>query len=956
MDKLTIRDADVAGKRVFVRVDFNVPLADGKVQDDSRVRAAIPTIITLVQAGARVILASHLGRPNGKVTDSLRLRPVGQRLTELLRRNVPVTGDALGVGTEDALRRMRPGEIVLLENLRFHPEEEANDPDFAATLASYADLYVNDAFGTAHRAHASTVGIAKLLPAYAGLLMERELTMLSKLLEAPERPFAAILGGAKVSDKIKVIDNLLTKVDLIILGGGMANTFLLAQGKTIGKSLAEPDRVEDARRILARAEKNKVRVVLPVDVIVAKEVTRGTEYKTLLAEKIPASWHIVDLGKASQDLMVEALADVRTVFWNGPLGVFEIPSFAHGTNAVARMLADRAEHGATVVIGGGDSVAAITRQGLADKMTHISTGGGASLEFLEGRTLPGVEVLLDRPKPEKAKPATKKAAAKAPAAKVASVKAPASKTPPAKIAPVKAAQERPPARPPPAKTCRRPQKPPPAKTAPPRSHDPGPRPLPRDQKPAVDQGSLRRPKATLGQGRHGHLRGPQACPEEVHDDREPPVTLIDGVDAREILDSRGNPTIEVDIVLVDGSVGRAAVPSGASTGAHEAVELRDGDPARFGGKGVLTAVRNVTDRIAPELLGLDASDQAGIDALLIDLDGTPNKGELGANAILGVSLACAHASAAAYDLPLYRYLGGVGARTMPVPMFNILNGGKHAQDSTDFQEFMVMPVGVGTYAEALRAGSEIFAALRSILHDEGHATGQGDEGGFAPSLTSNEAAVEVILRAIERAGYRPGEDVAIALDPATTELVEAGSGADGAPTRYVLAKEGRTLESSELVDLWADWTARYPIVSIEDGLAEDDWLGWGQLTERLGGYVQLVGDDLLVTNTERIARAIELHAANSVLIKLNQIGTLTETIEAIELARAAGWSAVVSHRSGETEDTTIADLVVAMGTGQIKTGAPSRSERVAKYNRLLRIEGELGDGARYLGRAALSGS
>jgi enolase len=434
------------------------------------------------------------------------------------------------------------------------------------------------------------------------------------------------------------------------------------------------------------------------------------------------------------------------------------------------------------------------------------------------------------------------------------------------------------------------------------------------------------------------------------------VTLIDAVDAREILDSRGNPTVEVDVVLVDGSVGRAAVPSGASTGAHEAVELRDGDMARYGGKGVLTAVRNVTDRIGPELVGLDATDQAGIDALLIELDGTPNKGDLGANAILGVSLAVAHAAAAAYDLPLYRYLGGVGARVLPVPMFNILNGGKHAQDSTDFQEFMVMPVGVETYAEALRAGSEIFASLRAILHDEGHATGQGDEGGFAPSLGSNEAAVEVILRAIERAGYRPGDDVAIALDPATTELVEAGSGGDGQPTRYVLAKEGRTLESGELVDLWADWTSRYPIVSIEDGLAEDDWLGWGQLTERLGGQVQLVGDDLLVTNTERIARAIELHAANSVLIKLNQIGTLTETIAAIEMARRAGWTAVVSHRSGETEDTTIADLVVAMGTGQIKTGAPSRSERVAKYNRLLRIEGELGDAAGYLGRAALARS
>ena len=434
------------------------------------------------------------------------------------------------------------------------------------------------------------------------------------------------------------------------------------------------------------------------------------------------------------------------------------------------------------------------------------------------------------------------------------------------------------------------------------------------------------------------------------------MTLIDAVDAREILDSRGNPTVEVDVVLVDGSVGRAAVPSGASTGAHEAVELRDGDTARYGGKGVLTAVRNVTERIGPELVGLDATDQAGIDGLLIELDGTPNKGGLGANAILGVSLATAHAAAAAYDLPLYRYLGGVGARVLPVPMFNILNGGKHAHDSTDFQEFMVMPVGVETFAAALRAGSEIFAALRTILHDDGHATGQGDEGGFAPSLDSNEAAVEVILRAIEAAGYRPGEDVAIALDPASTELVEKGSGGDGQPTRYVLAKEGRTLESGELVDLWADWAARYPIVSIEDGLAEDDWLGWGQLTERLGDRVQLVGDDLLVTNTSRITRGIELAAANAVLIKLNQIGTLTETIDAIELARSAGWAAVVSHRSGETEDTTISDLVVAMGTGQIKTGAPSRSERVAKYNRLLRIEGELGDGARYLGRTVLAGS
>ena len=430
-------------------------------------------------------------------------------------------------------------------------------------------------------------------------------------------------------------------------------------------------------------------------------------------------------------------------------------------------------------------------------------------------------------------------------------------------------------------------------------------------------------------------------------------TIIEAVDAREILDSRGNPTVEVDVLLGDGSVGRAAVPSGASTGAHEAVELRDGDKGRFGGKGVLTAVRNVSDRIAPDVIGLDAADQAGIDALLRDLDGTPNKANLGANAVLGVSLACAHAAAAAHDLPLYRYLGGVGARVLPVPMFNILNGGKHAEDSTDFQEFMVMPLGVADFSGALRAGAEIFASLRAILHDEGHATGQGDEGGFAPSLASNQAAIEVILRAIERAGYRPGEDAAIALDPATTELVEAGGGSGGGSTRYRLAKEDRTLDSGQLIDLWADWVDRYPIVSIEDGLAEDDWAGWAELTQRLGDRVQLVGDDLFVTNTERIGRGLADGSANSVLIKLNQIGTLSETIDAIEMARRAGWTAIVSHRSGETEDTTIADLVVGMGTGEIKTGAPSRSERVAKYNRLLRIEGELGETAVFPGWDAL---
>ncbi|MGZ6312771.1 MAG: phosphopyruvate hydratase [Candidatus Limnocylindrales bacterium] len=432
-------------------------------------------------------------------------------------------------------------------------------------------------------------------------------------------------------------------------------------------------------------------------------------------------------------------------------------------------------------------------------------------------------------------------------------------------------------------------------------------------------------------------------------------TEIELIDAREILDSRGNPTVEVDVVLSGGAAGRAAVPSGASTGAHEAVELRDGEKDRYGGKGVRQAVTNVLETIAPALLGADAADQATLDDTLIALDGTPNKSRLGANAILGVSLACAHAAAQAYQLPLYRYIGGMRARTLPVPMFNILNGGRHAQDSTDFQEFMVMPVGAPDFGEALRAGSEVFHALRAVLHDEGHATGQGDEGGFAPSLASNQAALEVILRAIERAGYRPGEDVAIALDPAVSELLDADvpATADGQLT-YRLAKEGRTLLTDELIDFWADWIARYPIVSLEDGLAEDDWAGWARLTERLGAQVQLVGDDIFVTNPERVERGIAEGTANAVLIKLNQIGTVSETLAVIEMAQDAGWGTVVSHRSGETEDTSLADLAVGAGTGQLKSGAPSRSERVAKYNRLLRIEEELGIAARVPGAAALN--
>jgi len=423
------------------------------------------------------------------------------------------------------------------------------------------------------------------------------------------------------------------------------------------------------------------------------------------------------------------------------------------------------------------------------------------------------------------------------------------------------------------------------------------------------------------------------------------MTLIEEIVAREILDSRGNPTVEVEVLLSSGAVGRAAVPSGASTGVHEAVELRDGDPARYQGKGVLRAVENVNDIISEELWSFDALDQVALDDYLIELDGTPNKGRLGANAILGVSLAAAKACATAMGLPLYRYIGGVAARTLPVPMMNILNGGRHAVDGPDLQEFMAMPAGAPSFAEALRWGAETYHALKNVLKSKGYNTGVGDEGGFAPSLKSNEEAVELIIEAIQQAGYEPGKDIFVALDPAASEVYENG--------KYVLRKEGRTLGGEEMIDFYQNWVEKYPIISIEDGLAEDDWEAWVLMQERLGDQIQIVGDDLLVTNVERLQEGIERRAANSILIKLNQIGTLTETLAAIEMAKRAGWTAVVSHRSGETEDTTIADLVVATNAGQIKTGAPCRSDRVAKFNQLLRIEEELGGTAVYAGLSAL---
>lgn len=424
------------------------------------------------------------------------------------------------------------------------------------------------------------------------------------------------------------------------------------------------------------------------------------------------------------------------------------------------------------------------------------------------------------------------------------------------------------------------------------------------------------------------------------------MPIIDDVYAREILDSRGNPTIEVEVLLEDGSFGRAAVPSGASTGEKEAVELRDGDPERFNGKGVLKAVQNVNEIIAEEIIGLEATDQPYIDNLMIKLDGTPNKEKLGANAILGVSIAVAKAAAESVGLPLFQYLGGVNAKVLPVPMMNILNGGKHADNNVDVQEFMISPAGAPSFREALRMGAEVFHSLKKVLHKRNYNTAVGDEGGFAPDLKSNQEALDLIIEAIEAAGYKPGEDIFICLDPAASEFYDKDK------KRYILASEGKELTGAEMVDYYANWIEKYPIISLEDGLDENDWENWQLLTEKLGNKVQLVGDDIFVTNTSLLAKGIEMGVANSILIKLNQIGTITETLDAIEMAHKAGYTAVVSHRSGETEDTTIADLVVSTNAGQIKTGSASRTDRIAKYNQLLRIEDTLGESAKFLGLKA----
>ena len=671
MDFKTVRDVDVSGRRVFVRADLNVPLDDGRITDDTRIRASLPTLVYLLERGAIVILASHLGRPKGKVNDALRLKPVADRLSQLLGRPVRMTGDALGPGVQVAVEKLRPGDLLLLENLRFHAEEEANDPEFARALASLADLYVNDAFGAAHRAHASTEGITHHLPAVAGLLMEREVEALSRLLKKPPRPFHAVIGGAKVSGKLEVLTALLSRCQAVLVGGGMANTFLAAKGLELGKSLVEADQLENAERIMAEARRKRVRLMLPTDAVVAPQIHVRARTKVVPVDAVPKDQMVVDIGPDDAARLHRAPGQGEDDLLEWTDGRLRDPAVRGGHERDGAR--HRAAHG----------------QGRDQRRRRRRLGGGRREARPDGQ---------DDPRQHR-------------------------------------------------RRCL------------PRVH--------RGQDPA------RRRRAAAGRRRDRLRRG------------EVMTRLIEDVIGREILDSRGNPTVEVDVFLTDGAVGTAMVPSGASTGAHEAVELRDGDPQRYGGKGVLTAVRHVNETIRPELLGIDAVDQVSLDRLLIDLDGTANKSKLGANALLGVSLAVAHAAAESVGLPLYRYLGGAGARTLPVPLVNILNGGKHAIDSTDFQEFMIAPLGAPSFREGLRWAAETFHALGALLHERGLATTVGDEGGYAPSLGSNEDAIAAVLTAIERAGYAPGEQIAIALDPASTELYGDG--------RYTLAREGRAL-------------------------------------------------------------------------------------------------------------------------------------------------------------------
>jgi len=859
LNKLKIDAVDVTGKRVFIRVDFNVP-QDKKdpsiITNTQRIDAALPTIKYCLDKGCTsVVLSSHLGRPDGQPIEKFSLTPVVKVLEEKLGKKVTFVKDPIpGAAVEAACASPAPGSIILLENIRYYVEEEGKGVDkdgnkvkadkakvaeFRACLAKCADIFCSDAFGTAHRAHSSMMGDGFPIKC-SGFLVAKELDAFGQVIDEPKRPLLAILGGAKVSDKIQLIKNLLDKVNMMIIGGGMAFTFLkILNGIDIGASLFDEEGSKIVNEIMEKAKAKGVEIILPVDFVCSSKFGEDGEIKSGdLKTGVPAGFMGLDCGPESIKLNAVAVQKAKTIIWNGPMGVFEMKAFEAGTKSLMDEVVAATGRGCCTVIGGGDTATACKKYNTEDKVTHCSTGGGASLELLEGKVLPGVDTLMAAP-PSK------------------------------------------------------------------------------------------------------------------------PSSKICMVRAREIFDSRGNPTVEVDL-CTEAALFRAACPSGASTGIYEALELRDGDKGRLLGKGVLKAVANVNDIIGPKLVGMDVTDQKGIDkAMVEELDGTKNewgwsKSKLGANAILAVSMAVCRAGAAASEMPLYQYIAKLAGKpidrfVMPVPSFNVINGGSHAGNRLACQEFMILPTGASSFKEAMIIGAEVYHTLKGVIKKKygQDACNVGDEGGFAPSVQDNDEALDVLMDAIKKSGHEA--KVKIGTDVAASEFYIAETKKYDLDFKNPQSAESMKKTVPELIAYYKNWISKYPLVSIEDPFDQDDWDAYAEMMKQCGDTQQIVGDDLLVTNPNRIKKALEVGACNALLLKVNQIGSITESIEAANMSMAAGWGVMVSHRSGETEDSFIADLVVGLRTGEIKTGAPCRSERLAKYNQLIRIEEELGPLCTYAG-------
>eukprot|EP00746_Dinoflagellata_sp_MGD_P001189 gnl/MRDRNA2_/MRDRNA2_102205_c0_seq1.p1 gnl/MRDRNA2_/MRDRNA2_102205_c0~~gnl/MRDRNA2_/MRDRNA2_102205_c0_seq1.p1 ORF type:complete len:875 (+),score=218.90 gnl/MRDRNA2_/MRDRNA2_102205_c0_seq1:75-2699(+) len=866
LNKLKLSDVDIRGKRIFMRCDFNVPQSKSDpnvITNTQRIDAALPTIKYALDCSCKsVVLCSHLARPDGKFVAKMSLAPVAKSLEEKLGKPVTFLKDCCGPEVEAACANPATGSIFLLENLRFHVEEEGKGVDesgnklkasaeqtakFRESLAKLGDVYCNDAFGTAHRAHSSMVGEGYSIKCQ-GFLMAKELDAFAKVLDDPAKPVLAILGGAKVSDKIQLINNLLDKVDKMIIGGGMAFTILkVTKNMEIGGSLFDEEGAKIVSEIISKAESKRVELILPVDFVCSSKFGEDGEIASAdLQSGIKAGFMGLDCGPKTIDLNRDAVKAAKTIIWNGPMGVFEMGAFETGTKALMDDVVSATSSGCVTVIGGGDTATACAKYNAEDKVTHVSTGGGASLELLEGKILPGVAALDDA-----------------------------------------------------ASRCE-----------------------------AV---------------------GPQPSgPKILH------------VRAREIFDSSGLPTVEVD-VCTEEALFRAAVPSATPGNSflYEALELRDGDKSRIHGKGVLRAVQNVNDVIGPKLVGMDVTKQTEIDKVMVEvLDGSKNewgwnKSKLGGNAILAVSMAVCRAGASAADMPLYQYIAMLAGKpidnfVLPVPAFNVLSGGSSCHSNhVCAREFMILPTAASCFEDAMKVGSEVYSSLKSIVKKKYgfDALNVCDEGDLTPSAASDMEALDVLTEAISASGH--SGKVQIAVDVAASECYMAEQKLYDLDYKTVGSQMKKTAD--EMLDYYKQWISKYPIVSIEDPFHQEDWGAWTQLTEVMGKDVQIVGDNLLATNTLRVQNAIDKKACNGLLLKMNQSGSLTEAIEAATLAMDAGWGLMISHVTGETEDSFIADLVVGLRAGQIKAGAPCRSERVAKYNQLLRISEELGPICSYAG-------